>query len=62
MESSNNGQDCLAATGFSKNAPDGVISSATREPPLMPYFFRNGVGIVTRPASKTSLGSSARFS
>lgn len=35
--------------GFNKNPPDGVISNATFDPPLMPYFFRNGAGIVTLP-------------
>lgn len=34
---------------FSRNAPDGATSNATRDPPLMPYFFRNGAGIVTLP-------------
>jgi hypothetical protein len=42
-------QDRRAGTGFSRNAPDGVTSNATFEPPLIPYFFRNGAGIVTRP-------------
>ena len=38
-----------SATGFNKIAPEDVTSNATREPPLMPYFFRNGAGIVTLP-------------
>jgi|GEM_PF-2875819 hypothetical protein len=42
MESSNSGQYLRVATGFSKNAPDGVTSSATRDPHLKPYFFRTG--------------------
>lgn len=35
--------------GFSRNDPDGVTSNATFDPPLRPYFFRNGAGIVIRP-------------
>lgn len=49
MESRNDAQDRPATIGFSRNAPDGVTSSATFDPPLMPYIFRNGAGIVTRP-------------
>jgi hypothetical protein len=49
MESKNSYQDFRAAIGFSRNAPDGVTSSATFTPPLMPYIFRTGAGIVTRP-------------
>jgi len=47
---SNNDQDCFVATGFSRNAPDGVTSNTTFDPPLNPHFFRNGAGIVTRPS------------
>lgn len=39
----------LAATGFNRNAPEGVTANATFDPPLRPYFSRNGAGIVTRP-------------
>jgi len=41
-------------TGFSKNAHDGVASIASRDPALMPYFLRNGAGIVTRPRVENS--------
>lgn len=49
MVTRNDAQDRAATTGFSRKAPDGVTSNATFDPLLMPYFFRNGAGIVTRP-------------
>ncbi len=48
-ENKNRDQDRLLPTGFNRNAPHGVTSNANFDPPLIPYFFRNGAGIVTRP-------------
>jgi hypothetical protein len=49
MESRNSHQAFRATIGFSRNAPVGVTSIITLAPPLIPYFFSTGAGIVTRP-------------
>ncbi len=49
LENCGNYRDRCEATSFSRNAPEGATSIATRDPPLMSYNFLNGAGIVTRP-------------